>query len=53
MRLMCTMANNSPKAVQNTLLSVGGGVSNIMDVLTDNREIIRNDVSGRKKKIFF
>ncbi|OQV22390.1 General vesicular transport factor p115 [Hypsibius exemplaris] len=42
-RLMCTMAYNSPKAVQNTLLSVGGGISNIMDVLTDNREIIRND----------
>ncbi|XP_055340033.1 general vesicular transport factor p115-like isoform X2 [Paramacrobiotus metropolitanus] len=42
-RLLCVMASNCPKTFQECLLGVPGGISSLMDLLTDNREIIRND----------
>lgn len=44
-RLVTNLLINRPKDVQEILLVSPMGVSKIMDLLTDSREVVRNDVS--------
>ena len=43
-RLVTNLLMNRPKEVQEILLVSPMGISKIMDLLTDSREVIRNDV---------
>ena len=45
-RLLTVLLTNRPKDLQECLLVVPMAVSKLMDLLSDSREIIRNDVSG-------
>lgn len=45
-RLVTNLLINRPKDVQEILLVSPMGVSKIMDLLTDSREVVRNDVSN-------
>ena len=46
-RLLTVLLTNRPKDLQECLLVVPMAVSKLMDLLSDSREIIRNDVSGQ------
>lgn len=45
MRVVSLFVYRRPKEVQEIVLTSPMGVSKLMDLLSDNREVIRNDVS--------
>jgi hypothetical protein len=45
-KLLTNLLTNRPKEVQDTLLISPMGTSKLMDLLSDTREVIRNDVSN-------
>ena len=44
-KLLTTLLSNRQKDMQEIILVIPMGVSHLMDLLSDSREIIRNDVS--------
>lgn len=46
MKLLTVLLTNRQKEIQEIILVIPMGVSRLMDLLSDSREIIRNDVSS-------
>lgn len=43
-RLFCNLLENKPRGVQDGVLAVASGVPKLMDLLSDSREVIRNQM---------